>query len=141
MKEKSIFIFLFLLLCFSCYKTFRMYTNEHRERQRIENSFKAANQSLVYYKTKNNLLAAQNEVLNLHYNELKEIYPKVIEEIKNLDIKPSHITQYAETVVKSEKSIVTHLRDSIIRDTIKAKVFNYQDSFYSVKGIAVGDTQ
>jgi hypothetical protein len=96
---------------------------------------------LTYYRTQNGQLAAKNQTLQLRYNEVQQIFPKVLDEIRNLNIKPKHVTQYSETVVKQEKEIVIKLRDSLICDTIHARVFSYQDSFYKVKGIAVGDSQ
>ncbi|HEY4789112.1 MAG TPA: DUF6549 family protein [Bacteroidales bacterium] len=141
MKEKALATFIFLFVCFVGFEYAKMYYREKREKDRLQNSFATANETIKYYKTRNGLLVAQTTNMQLRYDELKQIFPKVIDEIKNLDIKPKQVTQYSETVVKSEKQIVTHLKDSIIRDTIRARVFNYQDSFYTVKGIAVGDTQ
>ncbi len=141
MKEKALATFLFLFVCFVGFEYARMYYREAREKDRLQNSFEAANITIKYYKTKNGQLAAQTNALQLRYSEVQQIYPKVIEEIRNLDLKPRHVTEYTETVVKSEKEIVTHLKDSIIHDTIKARIFNYRDSFYTIKGIAIGDTQ
>ena len=141
MKDKILITFLFCFISFIAFEYGKLYYGEKKEKDRIEKSFAAANETIKYYKAKNGQLVAQNTTLQLSYSELKQIFPQAITEIKNLDIKPKHVTQYSETVVKSEKEIVTHLKDSIIRDTITAKVFNYQDSFYLVKGIAIGDTQ
>lgn len=141
MKDRTIIIVLFLLFGFSAFQSARMYLHEKKEKQRIEQSFKAAEETIRYYKTRNGQLVAQNSTLQLRYNEVKDIYPKIIDEIKNHDIKPKRVSQYSETVVRQEKEIVTQLRDSIIFDTIPARVFSYQDSFYTVKGIAIGDTQ
>jgi hypothetical protein len=141
MKEKIIVSTLFLFIGFVAFENGKLYFHERKEKTRLQQSFEAANTTIRYYKARNGLLAAQTTTLQLRYDELKQVYPKVIDEIKNLDIKPRHVTQYSETVVKSEKEIVTHIRDSTIRDTVRAKVFTYRDSFYTVKGIAVGDTQ
>ena len=141
MKNKTIFIVLFLLLGYSAFQSARMYMREKKDKQRIEQSFKAAEETIKSYKARNGQLVAQNNTLQLRYNEVKDIYPKIINEIKNLDIKPKHVSQYAETVVRQEKEIVTQLRDSTVFDTIPARVFSYQDCFYCVNGIATGDTQ
>jgi len=141
MKEKALSAFLFLFVCFVGFEYAKMYYTEKRERERITGSFQASQQTLTYYRTRNGQLAAKNQALQLQYNEVKQIFPKVLDEIRNLDVRPKHVTQYSETVVKQEKEIVTKLRDSLICDTIHAKVFNYQDSFYTVKGIAVEDSQ
>lgn len=141
MKEKAISTILLCFICFVGFEFAKMYYKEKRERERITESFKASEEKLVYYKTQNGQLAAKNGALQLRYNEIGQIFPKVLAEIRNLNIKTRHVTQYSETVVKQEKEIVTKLRDSLICDTIHARVFNYSDSFYTVKGIAVGDSQ
>lgn len=141
MKQKAIIATIFLVVCFIGFEFANMYFQERRERNRITESFKASRDSLTYYRTQNGKLAARNQTLQLKYNELQQIFPEVMEEIRNLSIKPRLVNQFTETVVKQEKEIITHIKDSIIHDTLVAKVFNYQDDFYSVKGIAVGDSQ
>lgn len=141
MKKKALSALLFILVCLVGFEYAKLYYTEKRERERITKSFQASRQTLTYYRTQNGQLAAKNQALQLQYNEVKQIFPKVLDEIRNLNIKLKHVTQYSETVVKQEKEIVTKLRDSLICDTIHAKVFNYHDSFYTVKGIAVGDSQ
>jgi hypothetical protein len=66
---------------------------------------------------------------------------RLIAELHNLKIKPQRVESYSETVIQQNKNISTLLRDSIIYDTIPVKVFNYHDEFYTISGIAVGDTQ
>ena len=141
MKDKVIFTVLFLFVCCVGFEFARLYYGERKEKNRLQNSFAAAETAISYYKAKNGDLVAKTSALELRYNEVAQIYPQIIAEIKNLDIKPRHVTTYAETVVKNEKEIVTRLRDSTIRDTVRARVFNYRDSFYSVQGIAIGDSQ
>jgi len=141
MKGKALSGFIFFFICFIGFEYAKMYYKEKRERERITESFQASQQTLTYYRTQNGQLAAKNQALQLRYNEVQQIFPKVLDEIRNLNIKPKYVTQYSETVVKQEKEIVTKLRDSLICDTVHAKVFNYQDSFYTVKGIAIGDSQ
>jgi hypothetical protein len=119
----------------------RLYLSEMKDKNRLENSFAAENQQLKYYTTRNGQLAAKNDVLLLRFNEIKNIYPEIIAEIKNLKINPRQVENYSETIIKQEKDIVTALHDSIIFDTVPVRVFNYHDEFYTVKGIAIGDTQ
>lgn len=126
------------------YATFhlaRLYRHEKKEKLRIGQSYKAAEETISYYKARNGQLVAQNSTLQLRYNEVKDIYPRIMDEIQNLGIKPKRVSQYTETVVSQEKEIITRLRDSTVFDTIPARVFAYRDSFYSVNGIAIGDTQ
>lgn len=141
MKEKILSGIVFFFICFVGFEFAKLYFKERQERKRITQSFRASEQELTYYKTQNGKLAAKNQALQLRYSEVQQIFPKVLDEIRNLNIKPKHVTQYSETVVKQVKDIVTRIRDSLICDTVQARVFNYQDSFYMVKGIAVGDSQ
>ena len=99
MKEKALSTIIFLFICFVGFEYAKMYYHEKRERERVTESFKASEQTLTYYRTQNGKIAAQNQTLQLRYNEVKQIYPKVLEEIHNLDIKPKHVTEYSETVV------------------------------------------
>ncbi len=141
MKEKAISTILFFFILFVGFEYAKMYYKEKRERQRITESFKASEEKLTYYKTQNGQLAAKSHVLQLRYNEVQQIFPVILSELHNLDINPRRVTHFSETVIRQEKEIVTKLRDSLICDTIHARVFNYSDSFYTVKGIAVGDSQ
>jgi hypothetical protein len=141
MKAKIFYSTLLLFLCFTTFGFARQYFRERKDKNRIQTNFEIAQSSARIYRLKNGQLASQNQVMRLHYDELAAIYPKILEEVKNIEIRPKYLTQYSETVVNLEKEIRTSLRDSIVLDTIPARVFNYEDQFYSVKGIAVGDSQ
>lgn len=119
----------------------KRYRQERNDRLRITQSFQASNQELEYYRTRNGELVANNQALVLKGEELKEVYPEILSEIRNLKIKPNRVNSYTETVIESEKQITTVLRDSIINDTIVVRTFNYRDDFYHVSGVARGDSQ
>ncbi len=141
MKAKIFYSSLLLFLCFTTFGFARQYFRERKDKNRIQTSFEIAESTVRIYRLKNGQLASQNQVMRLHYDELAAIYPKILEEVRNIEIRPKYLTQYSETVVNQEKEIRTNLRDSIILDTIPARVFNYEDEFYTVKGIAVGESQ
>jgi hypothetical protein len=144
MKNNNVLIivtFLMLLFGYTTFEYAKKYFAEKKGKNRLENSIVDAGKALQYYKTKNGQLVAKNNVLQLKYSETKSIYPKIIEEIRNLDIKPRNVHHYTETVLSNEKNIITTIRDSLIYDTIHARVFNYNDPFYTIAGIAVGVTQ
>ena len=130
---------LFLLAC--AYSSFKLFLKERGERKRIENSFAASQQQLQYYRAKNGDLVAKNDAMILQISEVKKIFPRIIDEIRNLKINPHKVESYSETVIQQNKDIITRLRDSTIYDTVPVRVFNYHDEFYTVKGISVGDTQ
>lgn len=135
-------MFSVIIICgFSVMLMGKQYFDLWQEKIRITEAFATANRQIEYYKTKEGLQAAKNNVIQLQYNELKKLYPEIIAELHNLKIKPQRVESYSETVIEQNKNISTLLRDSIIYDTIPVKVFNYNDEFYTISGIAVGDTQ
>ena len=141
MKANIVITLTILVLVFSCFELGRMYLKERKEKDRVFQNFEAAESAIKLHKTRSGELVAQNQVLQLQYDEMKKIYPQILDEIKNLDIKPRNVTHYSETLVKQDKEIQTIIRDSIIMDTIPARVFSYQDEFYQIKGIAIRDSQ
>jgi hypothetical protein len=132
---------LMLLFGYMAFQFGKMYYNERKEKNRLEDSWASANQQIKYYKAKNGDLVGKVNVLQLKFSELKNIYPEIIAEIRNLKINPRFVNSYSETVIHEQKDIVTTLRDSLIFDTIPVRVFNYKDEFYTVNGLAIGDTQ
>jgi hypothetical protein len=141
MKTNILPVLLLLFLGFTNFEFARLYFKERGNSKRLTDSFKSSQMDLKEYRTRNGQLAYKNDVLQLQVSELKSIYPGIIEEIRSLDIRPKTVKQFTQTVIRQEKEIQTVLRDSFLVDTIPARVFDYQDAFYSVKGIAIGDTQ
>jgi len=72
---------------------------------------------------------------------MPNIYPEIIYEIKNLKVNPMIVEHFSETIIQQQKDIITKLKDSLIYDTVLVRVFNYHDAFYTIKGIAISDTQ
>jgi hypothetical protein len=132
---------IFLLFLVSGFITRCKYIEKDRQVKSLSQSLEHASNNLEYFKTQSKMLAARNDALVLSCRELSLAYPDIIKEIRDLKIKPQRVDHYAETVICQEKEIVQTLRDSIVRDTIKAKVFDYHDDFYDVHGIAISDTQ
>lgn len=119
----------------------RKFFSERAERERMQNNLAASQRQIAYYQTEKGQIAARTDALTLHYHELRQLYPEIIAEIKNLKVQAKHVENYSETVIHHEKEIVTKLRDSLLFDTVPVKVFNYADEFYNVTGIATADTQ
>ena len=97
--------------------------------------------SLDYVRTQNGKLAAQTDVLLLRTNELKTLFPVQAKSVKDMGIKLNRATQLSTTVIETQKNIVTVLRDSIVHDTVRIKVFTYADKWYHIKGVNQGDSQ
>lgn len=96
---------------------------------------------LVLVKTKSGKLAAQTDLLVLQTNELKKLFPNEVKQIESLGVGVSKTSQFTTTVVETKTNVITKLRDSIVRDTIKVRVFDYQDQWYQIHGISEKDSQ
>jgi hypothetical protein len=107
---------------------------------RIEDSYASSQQAVEFYVAENGKLVAKNQALQLKYNELKLIYPKIFLEIKNLKVKGNRVETFTENIIEQEKQIVKEVRDSIIFDTIQVKIFEYRDTYYDVSGMLMHDS-
>ncbi len=106
------------------------------ENARMTSNMEAITASLNYVRTQNGKLAAQTNVLLLRTSELKELFPSQAKSITDLGVKIGRATLVSNTVIESQKNIVTLVRDSIIHDTVHVKVFSYSDQWYQVVGIS-----
>ena len=113
----------------------------HADNQRLNSIIKTLGAELVLVKTKSGQLAAQSDLLVLQTGELKKLFPKEVKQIESLGVGVSKTTQFTTTVVETKTNVITTLRDSLILDTIKVRIFNYQDQWYQIQGISEKDTQ
>ena len=113
----------------------------HRENARISSNLEAIKASIYYVRTQNGKLAAQTDVLMLRTNELKTLFPIEAKSIDDMGVKIGRATQLSTTVIESQKNIVTLVRDSIVHDTVRVKVFSYKDHWYQITGISDGRSQ
>ena len=107
----------------------------------MEKTLELTVQQLKQINTKSGQLAAENEVMQLRLKELGTLYPRLLDEIKNLQINPKAAQSVAATSYYTEKRFTTRLRDSVVHDTIRVKVFNYKDAWYDISGVAHDSTQ
>jgi len=113
----------------------------HADNKRLSSNIKTLGAELVLVKTKSGQLAAQSDLLVLQTSELKKLFPKEVKQIESLGVGVSKTTQFTTTVVETKTNVITTLRDSLILDTIKVRIFNYQDQWYQIQGISEKDTQ
>lgn len=102
--------------------------------KRIKKSFAVSFQDLQYSKLENGKLVAKIDVLQLKHTELRKIYPEILNEIRNLDIKSKRVEYFSETIIKHEHNIVSKLKDSLLLDSNHIQYFDYVDDYYKVKG-------
>lgn len=112
-----------------------------KEKNRLEKTLELTVQELKQIKTKSGGQASENEVMQLRLKELGILYPRLLDEIKNLNINPRTTQSVASTSYITEKRFTTRLLDSVVHDTIRVKVFNYKDAWYDIHGIAHDSTQ
>lgn len=89
----------------------------------------------------NGRIVGQNQVLELKSHELEAIIPKLHEEIRFLQVKPSRTESLSSTTFTTETRIQTVLQDSVVYDTVPVRQFKYSDEFYRIEGLAINDTQ
>lgn len=113
----------------------------HADNKRLSSNIKTLGAELSMVKTKSGQMAAQSDLLVLQTRELKKLFPKEVKQIENLGVKVNKTTQYSTTVVETKTNVLTTLRDSIVLDTVKVRVFDYQDQWYQIRGVIEKDTQ
>lgn len=113
---------------------------EKQRNNKVVSAFKASRQTVDHYKTRSGQMAARIQVQQLQLNEVRGIYPEILNEIRNLKIKVNRVEQFSETVINSETRINTQLRDSILYDTVPARVFDYSDPWITINGVVVNDS-
>lgn len=134
MNFKALIVVLLIGLGATNVFTVRGWIKSHNNYTRMSDNLDASKKSIKYYKAKNGQSVAKVSAFQLKNNELKSIYPDILDEIQNLKIKRQRVDHYSETVITHEKHIATKLRDSVVYDTVKVKVFTYKDPFYDVSG-------
>ena len=132
---------LLLVSVFAFLTTRKLYLSEKKDNNRLSNTIKNINQNLTYYKSRNGQLVGKNSVLVFRLSEFKTSFSDLASQIEDLKIKVNRISSVSNTVIRNEKHITTTIKDSIINDTVTAKIFRYNDNFYNIQGIAIGDTQ
>ena len=113
----------------------------HADNKRLSSNIKTLGAELILVKTKSGQLAAQSDLLLLQTSEFKKLFSKEVKQIESLGVGVSKTTQFTTTVVETKTNVITTLRDSLILDTIKVRIFNYQDQWYQIQGISEKDTQ
>ena len=143
MKTKILVILAFIIIALSSvsYGVFKLYLKEKKDNNRLSKNISSLNENLTYYKSRNGHLVGKNSVLVFRLSEFKSSFSDLAEQIEDLRINVNRISSVSNTVIESEKHITTTLKDSIINDTIIAKIFRYNDTFYNIKGLAIGSTQ
>lgn len=132
-KEILIGIVCIALLCLS----FFIYRNNYKEKQRINNNYKALQQELVQYKLKDSSNVAEITALRIDKSTLENIFEEQAEEIKQLNIRLKDVKNYSKIGTTTYITINDTIHDSIIvvndyLDTIKC--VNVDDPWFKLRG-------
>jgi hypothetical protein len=141
MRERLSYFIIILFISFIAWAYGNEYYKQKKTADRLLQNCKALNGSLDYYETQNGTIAARNQALQIKVSELSKVFPKADKELVNLKVKPNRVENYSESVIEQNKEIRTAIRDSVLQDSIHAKSFSFHDNFYSIKGLAIGDSQ
>jgi hypothetical protein len=98
----------------------------------------------------NNYLAALGEIKQLdaeharayvlEIGELKRQFPEIKQQLQDLDIKLKNVMQVQEINSVTHTTVNTVLRDSVINDTVTARIANYRDKWTDFKLVNIGDS-
>lgn len=120
--------------------------------QRAENKRLLQNQSAILEQIQiirlaNGRFAAESSLLSLKLDEIQKLYPKTLQEIKEMGIPKRQLVQFSQTALESQLKVETTLKDSIsenrvpITDSNRYKTFRYRDNYYCIDGVSFGDKQ
>lgn len=106
---------------------------QHKEINRQESNFVALNSEVVHYKTQYGQNAAQIKTLILNNSELRTYNTKLIDKVKDLNIRIKDVERISQTTLESNYNLITRLRDSIkiVRDTITNEIIDTISIQYS----------
>ncbi len=140
-KFKIIAIIVFVLMGVGIYMLANAYFQIKNDNTRLIENTALLSNDLEYHKSRSGELYAKNKVLTYRNKEFNKAFPKLIKEIEDLKVNPKRILSVNSTVLENNKAFVSILKDSLINDTLIAKIFDYKDEFYKVRGVAVNDSQ
>lgn len=122
MKTKLIITAISIILIFIS-GFFLSYNMLHKEIQRLENNFLSTQEEL-YNKSFKTIRA-----LNIEVSEFKDLYKKETSELKKENIKLRNLITFTNMNTQTVTNVNTSIRDSVICDTILAKVASFKDSY------------
>ena len=129
-----------IFLLFVTFQTFKLYYNEKKTTTRLTEALAISQKECTYFKAKNGDQAVKLQSQELTIKEIRATIPAVIRDLKNLYIQPRQLKYFVQANTTANAHIETTLRDSVIMDTIKVKVIDYLDQWFTVKGLINGNT-
>jgi hypothetical protein len=119
----------------------QLWSSKKKDYKRLYVASESLHKSITTLQAENGQLIAQNQVLTLKSDELSAALPGIAKEIRNLDIHMDRAQSASATGFVVQTPATVKLQDSIVFDTVKIRLFDFHDGFFSVKGMAIGDQQ
>ena len=124
-----------LFLLFITFQSLKLHFDDQKTITRLTENLTISQKECTYFKARNGDQAVKLQSQELTIKEIRTTIPAVIRDLKNLYIQPRQLRSFVQANTKAEKHIETTLRDSVIMDTIKVKIIDYRDQWFTVKGI------
>jgi hypothetical protein len=119
----------------------QLWSSKKKDYKRLYVASESLHQSITTLQAENGQLIAQNQVLTLKSKEIAAVLPQLATQIRNLDVRLNRAQTVSASGFIAQTPANVVLRDSLVFDTVKIRLFDFQDGFFSVKGKAIGDQQ
>jgi hypothetical protein len=103
------------------------------EMKRMENNYLAAIEQLRGDNKE------QQRVYELKLSEVKNQFPELKQQLKDMDIKLKNVVSIENVNTETKTEINTHIRDTIMYDTVPARVATYKDAWTDFKLIEINN--
>lgn len=119
----------------------QLWSSKKKDYKRLYVASESLHQSITTLQAENGQLIAQNQVLTLKSKEIPAVLPQLATQIRNLEVRLNRAQSVSTSGFIAQTPANVVLRDSLVFDTVKIRLFDFQDGFFSVKGKAIGDQQ
>lgn len=111
------------------------------DNNRLKNNLASYRERITELQSEDGSPMYQTDALEFRLRELSLLYPRLLDEIRNLKVKPRRVESISENGMESHIRIKAGIKDCVTKDSVKVREFSYQDEWYSVNGFATSDTQ
>lgn len=131
--------FIGLFLLFVTFQTLKLHFEDQKNISRLTDNLAISQKECTYYKARNGDQAVTIQSQELTIKEIRKTVPDAIRDLKNLYIQPRQLQSFTQGTSTTETTIKTTLRDSVIMDTIRVKVIDYTDEWFTARGLISGN--
>lgn len=121
------------------------------ERKRLADNFEAFATGIRYGQTTDSLQTAKTDKLVLDTEEIKTYFPKVVDNMKQLQLKVKQLERYSAVSLSSGYQLENRVKDTvhiketviqdrIIRDTVRIQYIQYKNAWIDFQQAIVADS-